>query len=325
MNHGGAGSSPAVAVEGLHKRYGTVDALRGVDLQVARGTIFSLLGPNGAGKTTIVRILTTLTPLSSGSAFICGFDVVGERQAVRSVISLAGQHAAVDLGQTGVENLVMVGRLAGLTRREARRRGAELIDQFDLGAVARRRVGTYSGGTRRRLDLAASLTRPPQVLFLDEPTTGVDLRGRLTMWSAISQLAREGVTVFLTTQYLEEADQLADRIAVIDAGRVVAEGSPAELKLAVSPQRLDVVFEDALAYDRALALLGKRVVRCDRARRSVSLGTDGSASHVRQLLDELDPARAAVKKFDVVAATLDDVFLALTRDAPIPKTLPCAR
>jgi ABC-2 type transport system ATP-binding protein len=301
-----------IEASGLVKSYGAVRVLAGVDLRVPRGSVFSLLGPNGAGKTTMVRILATLIRADAGQARVAGFDVVRERRQVRRSISLTGQYAAVDELQTGEENLWMMARLAGLGRRAARRRAGELLDQFDLAGAGRRRVATYSGGMRRRLDLAASLVGQPSVIFLDEPTTGLDPRSRLAMWDVITGLAGGGVTVFLTTQYLEEADRLADRIAVIDAGRVVAEGTPAELKRQFADQRLDLTLADAASFDEVLAR--HPAVHSDRSTFTVGLPTDGSAAHVRALLDEVDPQRTAVRTFAVHTATLDDVFLELTRD-----------
>ncbi len=227
-------------------------------------------------------------------------------------ISLTGQYAAVDDLQTGEENLGMMGRLSRLSGAQARRRARELLDQFDLADAGRRRVATYSGGMRRRLDLAASLVVRPAVIFLDEPTTGLDLRSRQAMWQVITTLAGSGVTVFLTTQYLEEADRLADRIAVVDGGRVVAEGTSAQLKRRIADQRLDLVLADAAAFEEAARALGGRAVQNDPGRLTIGVATDGSAAHVRALLDEVDPGRRAVRTFAMHGATLDDVFLALT-------------
>jgi ABC-2 type transport system ATP-binding protein len=302
----------AVEATGIEKSYGTVQVLAGVDLRVERGSVFSLLGPNGAGKTTIVRILSTLLRPDAGSALVAGFDVVTERHQVRRSISLTGQYAAVDELQTGEENLRMMGRLSGLPGGRARRRAAELLERFDLAEAGRRRVATYSGGMRRRLDLAASLVARPAVVFLDEPTTGLDLRSRQALWQVIGGLAGSGTTVFLTTQYLEEADRLADRIAMVDGGRVVAEGTPAELKRRVAEQRLDLVLADDAAFQEVARNLGERALRRDPDRRSIAVATDGSAAQVRALLDELDPGRRAVRSFALHSATLDDVFLALT-------------
>src|SRR4051794_278489 len=234
--------------------------LRGVDLRVTRGSVFALLGPNGAGKTTTVKILATLVSADGGRARVAGFDVGAQRRAVRRSISLTGQYAAVDELQTGAENLCMMGRLAGLSRAEARGRAGELLARFGLVSAASRRVATYSGGMRRRLDLAASLVGRPSVLFLDEPTTGLDPRSRQAMWDVIAELVADGVTVFLTTQYLEEADRLADRIAVLDGGRVVAEGTAAELKRRVAGPRLDLTLAGEDAYTDAAAALGERAV-----------------------------------------------------------------
>jgi ABC-2 type transport system ATP-binding protein len=305
---------PELAVEavGLEKSYGKVRVLDGVDLRVARGSVFALLGPNGAGKTTAVRILSTLLKADAGTARVAGFDVVRDRRRVRHSISLTGQYAAVDELQTGEENLRMMGRLSRLSPAQARLRARDLLARFDLAGAGRRRVATYSGGMRRRLDLAASLVGDPEVIFLDEPTTGLDLRARQAMWQVVTDLAGSGVTVFLTTQYLEEADLLADRIAVVDSGRVVAEGTPGELKRQVAGQRLDLTLADTAAYDEAARILGGRAVRADRAGLTVSCAADGGAAQVRALLDEIDPGRTAVRDFAVHSATLDDVFLALT-------------
>jgi ABC-2 type transport system ATP-binding protein len=313
---------PAVEATGLEKAYGAAQVLRGVDLSVPRGTVYSLLGPNGAGKTTTVRILATLLRADGGSARVAGFDVVAQRRAVRRAISLTGQYAAVDELQTGEENLRMMGRLLGMSSARARTRAAELLARFDLTDAARRRVGTYSGGMRRRLDLAASLVGDPAVIFLDEPTTGLDPRSRQAMWEVITDLVGIGTTVFLTTQYLEEADRLADRIGVIDDGRMVAEGTPAQLKQRVAEQRLDLVLAGAGEFADAQALLGDRATSCDAAQLTIGVPTDGSAAHVRALLDEVDPPRRAVQRFSVHSATLDDVFLALTGHAATPEPSP---
>ncbi|MFB9408174.1 ATP-binding cassette domain-containing protein [Dactylosporangium matsuzakiense] len=306
----------AIEVAGLRKSYGKLDVLTGVDLKVPTGTVFCLLGPNGAGKTTTVRILTTLVRPDGGTARVAGHDVVRERSAVRRAISLTGQYAAVDELQTGAENLRMMGRLAGLSRRAARRRAEELLERFELTAAAHRRAGHYSGGMRRRLDLAAGLTASAPVIFLDEPTTGLDLTSRQAMWDVVDGLVAAGRTVFLTTQYLEEADRLAARIAVVDHGRVVAEGSPAELKSRFGDQRLDLHLADRQSFDAAAARLGARVVQRDEAALTLGVTTDGSAAHVRSVLDEIDPAGSGVRRFSLHSATLDDVFLSLTTSTP---------
>src|SRR6266581_1414851 len=286
-------AEPAVEASGLEKSFGNVKVLAGVDLTVARASRYALLGPNGAGKTTTVRILSALTRPDAGRARVAGCDVVGDRHRLRHRISLTGQYAALDGLQTGEENLRLVGRLSGLSPRQARRRAAELLERFGLVDAARRRVAAYSGGMMRRLDLA----------------------GRLVLWQVITELSRSGVTVFLTTQYLEEADQLADRIAVIDAGRVVAEGTPADLKAQVAAQRLELRLTGAGAFDEVARAAGDRVVHADRSDLIIGVATDGSAAQVRALLDELDPGRSAVQAFSVRSASLDDVFLALTGHA----------
>ena len=309
----------AVEATGLEKSYDAVKVLDGVDLRVERGSVLSLLGPNGAGKTTTVRILSTLTRADAGSARVAGFDVVRDRHRVRRSISLTGQYAAVDDLQTGEENLRMMARLSGLPGAAARARARELLERFDLADAAGRRVGTWSGGMRRRLDLAASLLAQPEVIFLDEPTTGLDPRSRQAMWQVITGLVGSGVTVFLTTQYLEEADRLADRIVVVDGGRVVAEGAPAELKQRFASQRLDLTLADAPAFDEVAGQLGGRAIASDRSRLTIGVATDGSAGQVRALLDEVDPCRRAVRRFAVHSATLDDVFLALTGHTTRPE------
>jgi ABC-2 type transport system ATP-binding protein len=302
----------AIEASGLVKSYGGVRVLRGIDLQVPRGSVFALLGPNGAGKTTTVRILATLSRPHGGRAWIAGFDVVRDRRQIRRRISLTGQFAALDAAQTGEENLRMIARLAGLPRAAARRRAAELLGQFELTEAGRRRVGTYSGGLRRRLDLAASLAGHPSVIFLDEPTTGLDPPSRLIAWRAIAGLAASGVTVFLTTQYLEEADRLADQIAVLDGGLVVASGTAAELKRRVAAQRLDLTCPTPAAFGQVSQVLAGRAVHLDPAALTVGVATDGSAAQVRAVLDEADPRRDLVASFAVRGATLDDVFFALT-------------
>jgi ABC-2 type transport system ATP-binding protein len=302
----------AVEATGLQKSYGQTRVLAGVDLRVTRGSVFALLGPNGAGKTTTVRVLATLLRADAGQARVAGFDVVRERRLVRRCISLTGQFAAVDALQTGEENLRMMARLAGLSRRQAGRRTRELLGQFDLAEAAGRRAETYSGGMRRRLDLAAGLVVPPAVIFLDEPTTGLDPRSRQQMWTVITGLAATGVTVFLTTQYLEEADQLADRIAVVDGGTVVAEGTAAQLKQRAAGQRLDLVLRTGADFEQMARYLGDRAIRRDPAELIIGVATDGSSVQVRELLDELDPGRDTVARFTVHTPTLDEAFLALT-------------
>ncbi len=315
----------AIRTTGLVKSYSKVRVLDGVDLRVERGSVFALLGPNGAGKTTMVRILSTLVRADAGAATVAGFDVARERAHVRRSISLTGQHVAVDELQTGDENLRMMATLSGLTRADAIRRSGELLERFDLTAAGRRRVETYSGGMRRRLDLAVGLVGNPSVIFLDEPTTGLDPRSRLSTWEVITSLAGSGVTVFLTTQYLEEADQLADRIVVLDAGRVVAEGSAVQLKQQYAQLRLDLTAAGLDEYEALARSLGNRIVHSDRSRLLLGVPTDGTAAHVRHLLDEADPGRTAVATFEVHSATLDDVFLALTGRAATEANEPYGR
>lgn len=309
----------AIEAVGLQKSYGNVTVLRGVDLAVPAGSVVALLGPNGAGKTTTVRILATLLRPDGGRARVAGHDIIHERHLVRRGISLTGQFAAIDELQTGAENLRMMGRLRGLTARDAWRRANTLLAQFDLLDAGNRRAGTYSGGMRRRLDLAASLVVPPAVLFLDEPTTGLDPRSRQDMWQVVMTLVGTGVTVLLTTQYLEEADRLADRIAVLDNGRLIAEGTPSELKRTVAGQRLDLTLSNDADVVRVALRLGDRVIWQDPAQRFISLATSGDAGHIRDLLDEIDPARTLIEQFNVRTASLDDVYLTLTGHAAATK------
>jgi ABC-2 type transport system ATP-binding protein len=304
-----------IEVCGLTKSYGTDMVLRGIDFSVERGSVCALLGPNGAGKTTTVRILATLTRADAGTVRIAGFDVLGARSEVRARISLTGQHVTLDGLQTGVENLQMMGRLRGLSPPRARARASELLQMLDLLEAGDRRVDTYSGGMRRRLDLAAGLVTRPEVIFLDEPTTGLDPRGRQGVWDVVRELAASGVTILLTTQYLEEADQLADRIAVLDEGTLVAEGTAAELKQRVAPRRLDVQLVSDAAFTEVCDFLGERGLRTERSTRTVAVTLDGAARQVRALLDEIDPDGTRVADFTVRTASLDDVFLALTGHA----------
>ena len=295
----------AIDARGLRKRFGRTDVLAGLDLAVPAGTVFALLGPNGAGKTTTINILTTLVRPDAGTANVAGFDVVDRPEEVKRRIALTGQSAAVDEVLTGTENLVMLGRLSGLDRRRAHERAARLLERFDLTDAAGRRVGTYSGGMRRRLDLALSLVVDVPVLFLDEPTTGLDTRSRQELWNVIRSLAGAGTTVFLTTQYLEEADRLADRIAVLDRGRIAAEGTAEELKSRIGGDVVEL--RDA---DGALLL---------------ELATDGTVHGLRTAIDELDRTSAAAVDGATVSIrrpSLDDVFLAITaRDAASAPTL----
>ena len=297
-----------VEAEGLTKSYGTTAVLRGIDLHVRGGTVFALLGPNGAGKTTTIRILTTLTRPDAGTARVAGHDVVREPTKVRGAISLTGQFAAVDDQQTGRENLTMVGRLMHLGP-AAGRRAVDLLDRFDLRDAADRRVKTYSGGMRRRLDLAMSLVSNPEVIFLDEPTTGLDPVSRTTMWDAIKDLVAAGTTIVLTTQYLEEADRLADNVALLHEGRVAVSGTTDAVKSRVGGHRLDLGFTTDHDTARAATLLDAR--RAD-APLALGLPSDGTAAHQHHVLDTLRTAGIPVATISTHRPTLDDVFIAFT-------------
>ncbi|MFG3075698.1 ATP-binding cassette domain-containing protein [Streptomyces sp. NPDC048225] len=302
----------AITVEGARKRYGSKNALDGLDLTVARGTVHGVLGPNGAGKTTLVRILSTLLRPDAGRVEVAGHDVVAEAYAVRLRIGLLGQHAALDEELGGRQNLEMFGRLHHLGARRARARADELLARFDLADTGRKPVGAYSGGMRRRLDLAASLITEPEVLFLDEPTTGLDPRGRAEVWDSVRSLAGAGTTVLLTTQYLEEADQLADRISVVDAGRVVADGTADELKTATGGDRVDVVLRDAGQLGAAVALLPLAGVRVDTDRRLLSAPVTDRMAALSGVLRALEEAGIEAEDVALRRPTLDEVFLHLT-------------
>ncbi len=302
----------AVQIRGLTKAFADHPVLQGIDLEVPEGGVLALLGPNGAGKTTTVRIVATLLAPDAGSVEVAGFDVVRQRRQVRRALALTGQDVAVDSVLTGRENLLLVAALRGLSRRDAGRRAGELLDRFDLGDAADRRVGTWSGGMRRRLDLAAAVVVRPQVLVLDEPTTGLDPRSRQAVWAGVRELVAAGTSVLLTTQYLEEADRLADDVAVLDAGVVVARGTPAELKARIGETRLELELRDAAAFEGARDAVAARVVAADADARTLSLATDDDPASIRALLDLADPDRSRLVRFAVRTATLDDVFLAVT-------------
>jgi ABC-2 type transport system ATP-binding protein len=312
--------TPAIEAAGLVKHYGKTRALNGLDLTVARGTVYGLLGPNGAGKTTAVRVLATLVRADRGQARVLGHDVTGQAAAVRRIIGLTGQYAALDELLTGRSNLVMIGELSRLTAKAARRRADELLEQFDLTDAAARAVKTYSGGMRRRLDLAASLIGHPAVLFLDEPTTGLDPSARALMWAIVRQLVADGTTLLLTTQYLDEADQLADRIAVINGGKVIAEGTPAELKASMGGQRLFITLAEgsdaSVAVEVLEAFASGDISRAqydggfaDRIIEAPVTAIDGLTTEV---VRALDAAGVKVNDIAVRSASLDDVFLTLT-------------
>ncbi|MFE0731166.1 ATP-binding cassette domain-containing protein [Streptomyces antibioticus] len=310
------GTGPAIEAHGLRKSYGDKTVLDGVDLTVRPGTVFALLGPNGAGKTTAVQILSTLVTADGGRARIAGHDLAADPQAVRAAIGVTGQFSAVDGLITGEENMLLMADLHHLSRPEGRRIAAELLERFDLTETAGKPAATYSGGMKRRLDIAMTLVGDPRIIFLDEPTTGLDPRSRHTMWQIIRELVAGGVTVFLTTQYLEEADQLADRIAVLDGGRIAAQGSADELKRLVPGGHVRLRFTDPAAYRSATTALDE-VTRDDEAL-ALRIPSDGSQRALRSLLDRLDAAGVEAAELTVHTPDLDDVFFALTGDATVP-------
>ncbi|WP_414944667.1 ATP-binding cassette domain-containing protein [Amycolatopsis sp. cmx-11-32] len=301
---------PAISATGLRKSYGDKVVLDGIDLHVPPGTVFSLLGLNGAGKTTTVNILSTLVSPDAGGATIAGADLATDPDGVRAAIGLTGQFSAVDNLLTGEENLFLMADLHHLPRRAGRERAAELLERFELAEAAKKTPATFSGGMRRKLDLAMTLIGDPEVIFLDEPTTGLDPRSRRTMWQIIRDLVSGGVTIFLTTQYLEEADQLADRVAVLDGGRVVALGTPDELKRRVPGGHMQLKFPDAVSLRDAARVL--QVSTSDEETLALRVPTDGTVAAVRAVLDRLDAGAVAVDSLTVHTPDLDDVFLSLT-------------
>ena len=311
----------AIAVAGLRKSFGDKVVLDGIDLRVAEGTIFALLGPNGAGKTTMVQILSTLIGADGGELLVAGHDLARDPDAVRSAIGVTGQFSAVDNLLTGEENLLLMADLRHLDRAEGRRRAAGLLDQFDLVDAAKKPAGTYSGGMRRRLDLAMGLIGDPRIIFLDEPTAGLDPRSRRTMWQIIRELVAGGVTIFLTTQYLEEADELADQVALLDHGRLIAEGTPEALKRRVPGGHVRLQFADQEELKSAAHALGASA-RDDDAL-TLEVPSDGGVQSLRGLLDQLDGASVEVDSLSVHLPDLDDVFLALTGQPDMERaTLP---
>jgi ABC-2 type transport system ATP-binding protein len=303
-------SNSAIAASGLRKAYGNKSVLDGIDLQVPAGTVFSLLGPNGAGKTTTVNILTTLARADGGTARVAGHDIASQTKAVRAAIGVTGQFAAVDELLTGQENLELIADLKHISRRDARRVITGLLGRFDLTDSAQKLVSTYSGGMRRKLDLAMTLVGKPQVIFLDEPTTGLDPRSRRTMWDIVRGLAADGVTIFLTTQYLEEADQLADQVAVLDHGRIIAQGTPADLKRQVPGSHIQLRFTSTSELDAAARILPGSTP--DEENLTLQVPGDGGVKALQALLAQLDEHSVNAEELSVHTPDLDDVFLALT-------------
>lgn len=301
-----------IDVKGLKKTYGSQEVLKGVSFSVKKSTIVALLGPNGAGKTTTVRILSTLLKFDGGEASIDGFDLQNESEKVRETIGLTGQYAAVDELLSGRENLIMMGRLYRLTKDSARARAEQLLKEFDLVEAANRPAKTYSGGMRRRLDLAVSLIATPPVIFLDEPTTGLDPRSRKAMWDIINNLVAQGTTILLTTQYLEEADLLANKIVVIDQGIVIAEGTSSELKKKIGNDRLEISFFDKPTMESARKVLGEIVSDSDDETMTISTIIHDSNKDVRKVLDTLSTSKIKIDSINIHKPTLDDVFLSIT-------------
>jgi ABC-2 type transport system ATP-binding protein len=310
--------TPGISTRGLRKSYGDNQVLKGIDLDIAAGTIFALLGPNGAGKTTVVNILSTLIQANGGEATVYGNSVTRQPDGVRAAIGVTGQFSAVDNFLTGEENLNLMADLNRLPKAQKSRRVADLLQRFDLVEAAKKSATTYSGGMRRRLDLAMSLLGDPRVVFLDEPTTGLDPRSRRTMWQIIRELVADGVTIFLTTQYLEEADELADRVALLDHGTIVAEGTPDELKRMVPGGHVLLKFADGRGLASANSLIGDGVLDDDAL--SLQVPSDGGIRSLKSLLDRLDDESIEVTELTVNTPDLDDVFLALTGHPTSPET-----
>ena len=322
-----SGMDLAIETHGLVKTFGDNRAVDGVDLAIRAGGVYGVLGPNGAGKTTTIKMLATLLEPDGGTATVLGYDVVREAAEVRARVAMTGQFASLDEDLTGLENLTLLARLYGYARNAARDRAMQLLEAFDLAESAKKQVKAYSGGMRRRIDIAGSIVVRPDLMFLDEPTTGLDPRSRNQVWEIVRGLVGAGTTILLTTQYLEEADQLADRIAVLDDGRLVAEGTGEQLKQRVLGTRLEIALADLPSFELVAARAGTRAdaaaVTLDPHALLVGLPTSGDAAEVRQLLDELDPDRSSIDRFAVRTARLDDVFIALTGHTSTPESEPC--
>lgn len=310
----------AISIKDLTKSFKDLKVLTGINLSVKRGTMLALLGPNGAGKTTTVKILSTLSAPDSGEVLVNGFDVVKDADEVRQVIGLTGQYAAIDEYLTGRENLEMMGRLYHLSKAESKTRAHQLLIKFDLVEAAERAAKTYSGGMRRRLDLAASLVATPPIIFLDEPTTGLDPRSRISMWNVIEDLKKEGATILLTTQYLEEADKLADRIAVIDHGRVIAEGTADELKAKVGKNRLELVLVNKSDMKKASEVVKGKKVSTNENDQSFTIPVEGGVKEVNQILNAMESVGIEIESMSLHKPTLDDVFLNLTGHETVTNT-----
>jgi ABC-2 type transport system ATP-binding protein len=310
-----AKSEYAISAKGLKKSYGKVEVLKNVDLAVEKGTILALLGPNGAGKTTTIRILSTLLPMDEGKVAVNGYNILENADGVRKSIGLTGQFAAVDEYLTGYENLEMMGRLYRLSSGDSRQRSIELLKQFDLEEAGKRPVRTYSGGMKRRLDLAMSLIANPPIIFLDEPTTGLDPRSRLGMWELIKQLAKNGTTILLTTQYMDEADYLADNIVVLDDGRIIAEGTSDQLKGRVGSDRLEITIGKNSNFNKAREVVDGKGLKADPDRRVISITSKGGVKTLKNVLQQLEEAKIDVETVSLHRPTLDDVFLTLTGHA----------
>ncbi|MES2437062.1 MAG: ATP-binding cassette domain-containing protein [Patescibacteria group bacterium] len=302
----------AITIKNLTKSYGKLKVLEGININVPKGTMLALLGPNGAGKTTTVKILSTLIKPDGGEVVVNGFNVVDDAYEVRKSIGLTGQYAAVDEVLTGWENLEMMGRLYHLSKEQSKKRAGELLEQFDLLDAAGRAAKTYSGGMRRRLDLAASLIAVPPIVFLDEPTTGLDPRSRIAMWEVIEKLKKDGTTILLTTQYLEEADKLADRIAVINHGKVIAEGTSDELKAMVGKERLELVLAKNSNFEKAVSIVNHADAVLDKEDRAITVPVNNSVADVKRMLDMFEKEGIQIESLSLHKPTLDDVFLKLT-------------